>query len=138
VFYCSGLGWFSHFCVELIFDDSYVKWLFLSLFCIRVDCYMYISFVPLCIFLCLVFVIMRRGTSLRSEWLFVFKNICFLCPGCEVVLLQQSFRRIIKRSEEFFLLGYNVVYSVESQPTFRRSMLPPSSEWKNKPRKKPT
>jgi hypothetical protein len=30
-------------------------------------------------------------------------------------------------------LGYNVMYSVESQSTFRRNMSPPSSESKNKP-----
>jgi hypothetical protein len=29
--------------------------------------------------------------------------------------------------EEFYLLGYNAVKSVECQPTFRRNMSPPSS-----------
>jgi hypothetical protein len=38
--------------------------------------------------------------------------------------------------EEFCLLGYNPVYSVESQPTFRRNMSPPSSGSKYKPSKK--
>jgi hypothetical protein len=30
--------------------------------------------------------------------------------------------------EEFYLLGYNAMRSVESQPTFQRNMPPPSSE----------
>jgi hypothetical protein len=38
--------------------------------------------------------------------------------------------------EEFYLLGYNDVSSVESQQTFRRNMSPPSSESKNNPSKK--
>jgi hypothetical protein len=39
--------------------------------------------------------------------------------------------------EEFCLLGYNAVQSVESQPTFRTNMSPPCSGSKNTPRKKP-
>jgi hypothetical protein len=39
--------------------------------------------------------------------------------------------------EEFYLLGYNAVYFVGSQPTFRRNMSPPSTGSKNKPSKKP-
>jgi hypothetical protein len=39
--------------------------------------------------------------------------------------------------EEYYLLGYNAVYSVERQPTFRRNISPPSSGSKNKPRKIP-
>jgi hypothetical protein len=39
--------------------------------------------------------------------------------------------------DEYYLLGYNAVQSVESQPTFRRNLLPPSSGSKNKPSKKP-
>jgi hypothetical protein len=35
--------------------------------------------------------------------------------------------------EEVYLLGYNTVQSVESKPTFRRNMSPPSSGSKNKP-----
>jgi hypothetical protein len=38
--------------------------------------------------------------------------------------------------EEYYLLGYYVVYSVESQPTLRRNMSPPSSG-SNKPSKMP-
>jgi hypothetical protein len=34
--------------------------------------------------------------------------------------------------EQFYLLAYNAVYSVESQPTFRMKVSPPSSESKNK------
>jgi hypothetical protein len=37
---------------------------------------------------------------------------------------------------EYYLLEYNVVQSVESQPTFRRNISPPSSGSKNKPSKK--
>jgi hypothetical protein len=39
--------------------------------------------------------------------------------------------------EEYYLLWYNAVYSVESQPTFRRNISPPSSGSKNKQSKKP-
>jgi hypothetical protein len=39
--------------------------------------------------------------------------------------------------KEFYLLGYNAMWSVEIQPIFRRNMLPPSSRSKNKPGKKP-
>jgi hypothetical protein len=38
--------------------------------------------------------------------------------------------------DEFYLLGYNAVYSIESQPTFRKNMSPPSSGSKNKQSKK--
>jgi hypothetical protein len=40
-------------------------------------------------------------------------------------------------SEEYCLLGYNAVQSVESHPTFRRNISPPSSGSKNKLSKKP-
>jgi hypothetical protein len=39
--------------------------------------------------------------------------------------------------KEFCLLGYNALKSVESQPTFRRNISPPSSGPKNMPSKKP-
>jgi hypothetical protein len=39
-----------------------------------------------------------------------------------------------KYVDEFYLLGHNAVQSVESEPTFRRNMLPPSAGSKNKPR----
>jgi hypothetical protein len=39
-------------------------------------------------------------------------------------------------SEEYYLLGYNTMKSVESQATFRRNISPPSSRSKNKPSKK--
>jgi hypothetical protein len=40
--------------------------------------------------------------------------------------------------EEFCLLGYNAVQSVESQSVLRRNMSPPSSGSKNNPSKKPS
>jgi hypothetical protein len=40
--------------------------------------------------------------------------------------------------EGFSLLGYNVVYSGESQPQFLRIKLPPSSGLKSKRSKQPT
>jgi hypothetical protein len=40
-------------------------------------------------------------------------------------------------SEDFCLLGYNAVYSVESQPMFRRNMLSPSSHLKVNQSKRP-
>jgi hypothetical protein len=39
--------------------------------------------------------------------------------------------------EELYLLGYNAVYFVESQPIFQRNISLPSSELKSKPSKKP-
>jgi hypothetical protein len=39
--------------------------------------------------------------------------------------------------EEFYLLGFNAAYSVESKLIFRRNILTPSSGPKNKPSKKP-
>jgi hypothetical protein len=39
--------------------------------------------------------------------------------------------------EEYYLLGYNAAQSVESHPTFRRNISPPSSGSKNTPGKKP-
>jgi hypothetical protein len=39
--------------------------------------------------------------------------------------------------EEFYLVIYNAVQSVESQPTFRRKMSPSSSGSNNKPSKEP-
>jgi hypothetical protein len=38
--------------------------------------------------------------------------------------------------EEFYLQGYNAIWSVESQPTSQRNMSPPCSGSKNKPSKK--
>jgi hypothetical protein len=38
--------------------------------------------------------------------------------------------------EEYYLLGYNAVYSFQSQPMFRRNMSPSSSGSKNNPSKK--
>jgi hypothetical protein len=35
-----------------------------------------------------------------------------------------------------YLLGYNAVYSVEEEPTFRKNISPPSSGSKNKPSEK--
>jgi hypothetical protein len=40
--------------------------------------------------------------------------------------------------EEYHHLGYNAVQSVDSQPTFRRNISPPSSGPKHKPSKKAT
>jgi hypothetical protein len=40
-------------------------------------------------------------------------------------------------TERFYLLRYNVVWSVGSQLTLQRNMSPPSSGSKNKPSKKP-
>jgi hypothetical protein len=39
--------------------------------------------------------------------------------------------------EEYYLLGYNAMYSVECQPVFRGNISPPSSGSKNRPSKKP-
>jgi hypothetical protein len=39
--------------------------------------------------------------------------------------------------EDFYLLGYKVVESLEIQRTFRRKMSSPSTRSKNKPNKKP-
>jgi hypothetical protein len=41
--------------------------------------------------------------------------------------------RFSQRHEYFYLLGYNSVYSGESQPMIRRGILPPFSGWKSKP-----
>jgi hypothetical protein len=38
---------------------------------------------------------------------------------------------VIIITEEFYLLGYNVVQSVERQPTYQRNMLHPSSGLKS-------
>jgi hypothetical protein len=35
--------------------------------------------------------------------------------------------------EEYYLLGYNALWSDENQPTFRRNISPPSSGSENKP-----
>jgi hypothetical protein len=42
-----------------------------------------------------------------------------------------------EQTEQYYLLGYNAAYSVESQMTFRRNMSSSSSGSKNKPSKKP-
>jgi hypothetical protein len=42
----------------------------------------------------------------------------------------------VKHYMRLYLQGYNAVYSVEGQGTFRRNMSPPSSESENKPSKK--
>jgi hypothetical protein len=49
--------------------------------------------------------------------------------------------RILEREnklnpEEYYLLGYNALPSVKSQPMFRRNILPPSSRSKNTPSNK--
>jgi hypothetical protein len=41
------------------------------------------------------------------------------------------------KCKELYLLWYNAMYSVESQPTFQRNVSPPSSGSKNKASKKP-
>jgi hypothetical protein len=43
----------------------------------------------------------------------------------------------IKPHIELYLLGYNALYSAESQLVFQMNMLPASSGSKNKPSKKP-
>jgi hypothetical protein len=48
-----------------------------------------------------------------------------------------TFREHFVAFEEYYLLGYNAVQSVESRPTFRRNLSSPSSGSKNKPIKKP-
>jgi hypothetical protein len=58
---------------------------------------------------------------------------CFMTTNPQK-LFQMQF---IKPYEEFYLLGYNAVQSVVSQPTFRRNISPQSSGSKKKPSKKP-
>jgi hypothetical protein len=56
------------------------------------------------------------------------------------VLLDQPGRQYRKNRgllEEFYLLGYNAVWYVESKPTFWRNISPSSSGSKNKTSKKP-
>jgi hypothetical protein len=43
----------------------------------------------------------------------------------------------VKNTEEFYLLEYNAVQSIENQPIFWRYTLFPFSGSKNKPSKKP-
>jgi hypothetical protein len=47
-----------------------------------------------------------------------------------------SLYNISSSLEEYHLLGYNAMWSVESQPTFRRNISPPSSGSRNKLSKK--
>jgi hypothetical protein len=54
----------------------------------------------------------------------VFKNPV---PTAQITCLH--FERVVK-FEEYHLLGYKAVKSVKCQPTFRRNILPPSSESK--------
>jgi hypothetical protein len=52
-------------------------------------------------------------------------------------MLVQNFNKEVEIYEQFYLLEYNDVQSVESQPTSWRNMSPPSSALKNKPSKEP-
>jgi hypothetical protein len=54
--------------------------------------------------------------------------------NCQFCLRLESNLQI----EKFSFLEHNAVWSVESQPTFRRNISPQSSGSKNKPNKKPT
>jgi hypothetical protein len=49
----------------------------------------------------------------------------------------ESFYKENKDNSEFYLLEYNVVESVESQPTFQRNISSQSSVSENQPSKKP-
>jgi hypothetical protein len=49
---------------------------------------------------------------------------------------RRALLNVVSEFEEFYLLVYNAVQSVESKPTFRMKMSPPSSGSKNKPSKK--
>jgi hypothetical protein len=66
-----------------------------------------------------------HGLSQKEVYLYLDNTICRVLGshsgGCE----------------EVYLLRYNAVYSVESQPKFQRNISSPSSESKNKPRKRP-
>jgi hypothetical protein len=42
---------------------------------------------------------------------------------------------VFRGYEEYYLLGYNAVYSIESEQTFRGNKSPQSSGSKNKPNK---
>jgi hypothetical protein len=46
-------------------------------------------------------------------------------------------KKVRKTGEEFYLLGHNAMYSVESQTTFQKNTSPLSTGLKNKPSKKP-
>jgi hypothetical protein len=50
-------------------------------------------------------------------------------PGADLldIYLKTVMFRTHLMIEEYNLLGYNVLYSVECQPTFRRKLSPPSS-----------
>jgi hypothetical protein len=63
-----------------------------------------------------------------------------ICPSADLTakaIVNREFLKTLHENEEFCLLGYDAVSSVESQSTFRRNMSPPSSGSKNKLSKKP-
>jgi hypothetical protein len=57
--------------------------------------------------------------------------------GCDRQNTEHSHIVTNRARQEYYLLGYNAVKSVESRPTFRRKIYPPSSESKNKSSKIP-
>jgi hypothetical protein len=87
------------------------------------------------------------GTVTISQTLFLVSVVVALF-NCSVVLTSDFVEhtdgadifiivnKISYQFEEFCLLGYNTMQSVEGQPKFWRHMLPPSLGSKNKPIKK--
>jgi hypothetical protein len=54
-----------------------------------------------------------------------------------IIMIEEIRGSHTRGCKEFCLLGYNALYSVENQPTFRKNLSPTSSGLKNKPCKKP-
>jgi hypothetical protein len=71
----------------------------------------------------------RRDVKVKNEKIYIYAQGAHprVCQSLYATFQLSNFHS--GGYEEFYLLEYNAMYSVESQLTFQRNMYPPGSNW---------